>query len=87
MRRLQGVVGVINKITLKPRVNIGNVASDIEYALHRSMYEPKTITVRADGSKVVLSGTVHSWADRQKAGDTAWAAPGTFSVQNNLVVT
>ena len=51
------------------------------------MYEPKTITIRADGSKIVLSYTVYYWADRQKAGDTAWAAPGTFNVQNNLVVT
>jgi osmotically-inducible protein OsmY len=87
VRRLQGVVGVINKITLKPRVNVNEVASDIEHALHRSLFEPKTITVRAEGNKVILSGTVDTWADRQAAGDTAWAAPGTNSVQNNLVVT
>jgi osmotically-inducible protein OsmY len=86
VRRMQGVVGVINKITLKPRINVANVAADIEYALHRSRFAPKTITVRAEDSKVVLTGTVHSWADKQTAGATAWAAPGAMNVQNNLMV-
>ena len=86
VRRMQGVIGVINKITLKPRINVANVAADIEYALHRSRFAPKTITVRAEDSKVVLTGTVHSWADKQTAGATAWAAPGAMNVQNNLMV-
>lgn len=86
VRRLQGVVGVINHITLRPRVNVANVAADIERALHRSRFGPKTIHVRAEGGKVILSGTVHSWADKQTAGATAWAAPGAIDVQNNLTV-
>lgn len=84
--RLQGVIGVTNKITLKPRVDVTSVASDFETALHRSRFATKTVSVRAGGGKVILSGTVHSWADRQTAGDTAWAAPGTVSVQDNVMV-
>lgn len=86
VRRMLGVKGVTNNITRKPRINVANVAADIEYALHRSRFAPKTITVRADDSKVVLTGTVHSWADKLTAGATAWAAPGAMNVQNNLMV-
>ncbi len=36
VRRLWGVVGVSNQITLKPRVNTYNLTGDISTALHRS---------------------------------------------------
>jgi len=42
--------------------------------------------VSADGGNVRLTGTVDSWADRQTASSTAWAAPGTTSVENNIRV-
>ncbi|MEO6012366.1 MAG: BON domain-containing protein [Devosia sp.] len=86
IRDLSGVIGVSDQITIKPRVNIETVGSDISHALHRSWYDPKTITVRADGGKVTLSGTVTSWHDREEAETTAWAAPGATSVENNLAV-
>ncbi|WP_225616697.1 BON domain-containing protein [Variovorax sp. 38R] len=34
------------------------------------------------GSKAVLRGTVHSWAERTAAQGVAWAAPGIASVEN-----
>jgi osmotically-inducible protein OsmY len=87
VRGLLGVVGVTDKITIKPQVNTLNLSDDILHALHRSWFhDPKTITVTADGGKVRLSGTVHSWHDRQVAADTAWAAPGATSVENDISV-
>ena len=87
VRRLYGVVGVSNQTTIKPRVNITNVSDDITHALHRSwFFDPKMIGVTADGGKVRLSGTVHSWHDRQVAADTAWAAPGATDVENDIAV-
>ncbi len=85
MRRLFGVVGVTNQITIKPRVNASNIMSDIILALRRSwLFDPNKISVTAQGGKVWLSGTVPSPHDRQVAERIAWAAPGVTDVENNI---
>ncbi len=85
MRRLFGVVGVTNQITIKPRVNASNIMSDITLALHRSwLFDPNQISVSAQGGKVWLTGTVHSPHDRQVAARIAWAAPGVTDVENDI---
>jgi len=87
IRRLSGVIGVSNQTTIKPRVNTKNISDDIVHALHRSwFFDPQTIKVTADGGKVRLSGTANSWHERQVAASTAWAAPGTIAVENNITV-
>jgi osmotically-inducible protein OsmY len=86
VRRLWGVVGVSNQITLKPRVNTYNLGADISNALHRSWFEPAGITVSADGGKVTLTGHVKSWSERDLAGSTAWAAAGATEVENQLII-
>ena len=84
---VMGVTGVSNQITLKPRVNVGDIATSIRSALHRSwFFDPRTITVKADGGMVKLSGTAKTWHDRDVAGRTAWLAPGATSVQNDIEV-
>ena len=86
IRRLMGVTGVSNQITVKTRPNVGDISEGIRHALHRSWYDDDNVKVTAKDGKVELTGTVHGWADRQMAGMTAWAAPGTTSVQNNIAV-
>lgn len=86
VRALWGVIGVSNQITIKPRVNTYTLGSDISKALHRSWFDWSDVKVTADGGKVKLTGKVDSWSDRLLAGDTAWAAPGATSVENDLVV-
>jgi osmotically-inducible protein OsmY len=86
VRRLWGVVGVSNQITLKPRVNTYNLTSDISTALHRSWFAPNDIKVAADGGKVTLTGHVKSWSERELAGSTAWGAPGATDVENYLII-
>lgn len=86
IRGLMGVVGVSNMTTVKPRANAANISNDITHALHRSWFDPKTITVTANGGNIRLSGTVNSWYDRQLAGSTAWAAPGAITVENNIAI-
>jgi osmotically-inducible protein OsmY len=44
------------------------------------------ISVEAVGGKVVLTGTVRSWAEREEAELAAWRAPGVTEVQNRIVV-
>nr|WP_316656156.1 BON domain-containing protein [uncultured Gellertiella sp.] len=86
IRALHGVVGVSNQISLKPRANAGDIADSIRQALHRSRFDPATISVTARGGHVHLTGTAHSWSDRQLASATAWAAPGATGVQNDITV-
>jgi osmotically-inducible protein OsmY len=87
VRSLFGVTGVTNQITIKSTVNTSNISDDIVHALGRSwFFDPKTISVSAQGGKIRLTGTVKSWHDRQLAATTAWAAPGATAVENDLAV-
>jgi osmotically-inducible protein OsmY len=87
VRPLFGVLGVIDRITIKATVNTSNISDDIMHALHRSwFFDPKTIAVSAQGGKVRLTGTVYTWHDRQVAAATAWSAPGATAVENDIAV-
>ena len=83
---LHGVVGVSNQATVKASVSEDDISESIRHALHRSWFDPKTISVTANGGMVHLTGTALSWHDRQLAGSTAWAAPGATSVLNDITV-
>lgn len=87
VRHLMGVIAVVNKITIKSRVDTANLQDDIQRALHRSIFfQPERVHVSANDGRIKLTGTVDSWTERQTAGSTAWAAQGATSVENNLIV-
>lgn len=87
IRSLAGVASVSNQISLKVRPNTSTITDNILHALHRSwFFDADQIKVSTDGGEVHLTGTVDSWADRQTAASTAWAAPGTTSVVNDIHV-
>ena len=86
IRRLFGVVGVSNQTTVKPKPDASNISDNIMDALHRTWFDPKTVTVTTEGGKVRLTGTVHSWRDREMAESTAWAAPGATTVENDIAI-
>jgi osmotically-inducible protein OsmY len=75
VRDIRGVKGVTNSITVTPKVAPDEVRRKIEDALCRSVeFDASRITVEANGSQVILRGTVRSWAQRQEAGiPTSWA--------------
>ena len=88
VRRLLGVVGVSNQITVKPRVDTSSLSDDINHALHRSwFFDASDLHVSAQGGRVHLTGTVCSQHDRQNAAATAWSAPGATAVINDITVT
>jgi osmotically-inducible protein OsmY len=88
VRRLMGVVGLSNNITVKSRVNTVSLHDDIAHALHRSWFfdSNSDLRVSAEGGLVTLTGSAHSQSERHSAEMTAWAAPGVTSVVNDIRV-
>jgi len=87
VRRIRGVKAVTNSIALKPTVAPFEIRRKIEDAFRRSAeVDASRITVEANGSEVILRGTVKSWAERQEAERAAWAAPGVVKVDNRLTI-
>ena len=86
---VRGVRGVINLITVKPRVTAGSASketSKLRFAEARSLMRA-SIQVSTHGSAVELTGKVRSFSEREEAERAAWAAPGIQSVVNHIQVT
>ena len=82
---LLGVKKVINNITVKPKVAISDIKSRISEAFHRTAtIDADRISIEVIGNKVILTGKVRSYAEKDDATDAAWAAPGIAIVENNL---
>jgi osmotically-inducible protein OsmY len=87
VRDLRGVKGVANNIVLQPLVTGVDMGDKIEAALKRAAaIDARRIHVTANDGTVILSGSVHSWAERREAERAAWAAPGVMHVDDRLTV-
>jgi osmotically-inducible protein OsmY len=84
---LLGVRGVTNTITVQPAVTPAAVKVQIEDAFRRTVaFDAQHIIVETEGRRVILSGRVRSWVEREEADAVAWAAPGVYEVENRIVV-
>ena len=72
---------------VKPRLAPDELKERIEKALIRSAEtDAKRITVEVRGNKVILKGTVRSWAEKEEAERVAWAAAGVTEVDNQISI-
>ena len=86
--RLSGVKGINNLMMVKSRVLPTDLKQQIERALLRNAEtDARNITVEMEGSRVILRGTVRSYAEKQAAEESAcWSAPGVTEVDNRIVI-
>lgn len=87
VRHLIGVVGVNEKITIRPNTFLSAVKSEIEAALRRRTHaDAQQVSVEVRGAEVTLTGTVKSWSERELAASSAWATPGVRRVFDNITI-
>lgn len=89
VRRLTGVQSVINLLTVRPLPHPSptQLKQDIEQALVRTAEtDAHRIQVETQDSKVILRGTVRSWAEKQEAERVAWRGSGVTAVDNQIVI-
>lgn len=87
VRHLMGVKGVSNQVSIKSKLTTSTVKADIEAALkRRALTDAQEIMVSVNGSKVTLTGVVHSWSERDMVNDSVWNTPGVTDVNNNISV-
>ena len=84
---LLGVKNVINNIVIEPKLTATDVRSNIREALHRTAtVDAGKITVSINGTKVILHGTVRSFAEKEDIEEAAWCPPGVTAIESHLTV-
>jgi osmotically-inducible protein OsmY len=84
---LLGVKGVINNLKLVSKIKPADIKLKITTALERSAtLDAERISVETIGNKVILKGSVRSWAEKKDAEHAAFAAPGVTEVTNELLI-
>jgi osmotically-inducible protein OsmY len=84
--RLAGVVGVVNKITIRTRpVDPKELREQIEYALERRAdREAERLQVDVHDGAVDLWGRVHSWQEKRAVIGSIGHVPGVTQVTDHL---
>jgi osmotically-inducible protein OsmY len=88
-RRLSGVRGVTNLVTVRPRQRPSpdDLRRKVSDGLIRSAEtDARRLEIDVDNDRVVLLGTVRAWAEKNEAERIAWSAPGVTAVDNRITV-
>ncbi len=85
MLLLAGVRGIHNNVKIKQMESAHDIHERIAAALRRHAdIDSSTVKVTASGGEVELTGTVSSWAERDRVADAAWAGRGVHKVVDHL---
>lgn len=87
VRKLSGIVAIINRIDVKPHPSSADIKAKILKALQRDAeLDAARIAIHVYQDEVRLEGSVKDWHDRQVAESAAWSAPGVRHVIDNLSI-
>ncbi len=85
--KLGGVIGVSNRLTIRPSATVSNIRGRIEEALRRNAeVGASRIQVDIKDGRVALEGAVHAWSERSAAEHAVWSVPGVTAVENHLTI-
>jgi len=87
IENLAGVKTVLNLITVKPQINAGDIHQKITKSFERNAaIDASKIKVEVLGNKIVLSGKVRSYVEKEDAEASAWNAPGVAAVISDIEI-
>lgn len=87
IENLNGVCCIINNIHVKNKIAADGVLDNIMRAFERNaIIDSAGITVNVIGDKLILTGTVRSYAEKKDAENVAWSSPGVMHVDNQLMI-
>ncbi len=87
MRKLGGVKGVVNLIVVRPKIEAAFVRAKLTAALERRAdIEASRIKVDVIDGKVMLTGEVDNWLEREEAERAAWSVPGVMEVDDQITI-
>lgn len=86
IRRLSGVVGVTNNITIrKQKIDVRQLRDEIESALERrATRQAERLRIEVNDGAVELWGRVHSWQEKRAVIGSVAHAPGLKQLRDHL---
>ena len=84
--RLQGVIGVVNKLKVIPKtINPKELREEIEHALEsRAERQAERLRIEVHEGAVDLFGRVHSWQEKRAIVGSISHAPGVTEIRDHL---
>ena len=84
---VDGVTGIANLLEIHNPVCPDDIRDGIAAAYRRlAALDTDAVSIKTDGSAVILSGQVRSHHERDVAERAAWASPGVTAIRNDIVV-
>lgn len=87
VRRIAGVRGISNLLAIRKKIAETDIRAQMQRIFHRdAQLDANNVRIEVTGGTVALSGTVHSWYERNEAARAAWSVKGVSAVDNRIAV-
>lgn len=85
LKNLVGIKGINNFLKIKNDIKKEDILKNIKSSFERNArIDANQIKIEVEGAKVILKGTVQSWAEKKHAEKIAYYAPGVLEVENKI---